>query len=422
MRAPASQVPAATRDESHQRLRLRRFVLASTVSLLYLAALLVFHWQGKVDRDTLFSALALVTMFVAVFFLFFRFGWNLRFSDPSLTTYQVLAAVVTMLFVVYRAPGTRIVFAGFFFVALMFGLLRASVVQLAVLGSMSLAAFALVALARYAGNEDVEMLRLDMLQLVVTAIAFPWFVFIGSRVRRLNEADRRKDVFLATLSHELRNPLAPIGTGIHILRRTVAEPHAQSVLPMMERQLQHLTRLLDELLDVSRITRGKIALHIERVDLAGALQAAVEASQPLIQKMGHELVIGLPEEPVALDADPVRLAQVVSNLLNNAARYTPRGGRIELKARRQGSQVQVSVCDNGVGIPREHLESVFDMFMQVESHASGSQGGLGIGLALAKGLVELHGGTVEAHSEGAGRGSEFRVCLPLTARRRLPAR
>jgi CheY-like chemotaxis protein/two-component sensor histidine kinase len=237
-------------------------------------------------------------------------------------------------------------------------------------------------------------------------------VFIGSRVKRLKDADRRKDVFLATLAHELRNPLAPIRTGIQILRMTISDPPAPTVLPMMERQLQHLTRLLDDLLYVSRITRGKVALHIERIALAPVIDAAVEASRPLIDQLGHELTVVMRAEPVALAADPVRLAQILSNLLNNAAKYTPRGGRIALTARRDGGQVELSVADNGIGIPRERLESIFDMFTQIGSTALDTQSGLGIGLALVRGLVVLHGGTIDVRSEGPGRGTEFRVRLP----------
>jgi signal transduction histidine kinase len=412
MHVPPSNIPLSKRYESNQRLRLRRFLLATAFSMLYLVVLVVFHTQGKVDRETVLEAFAIVAVFIVAFFSLFRLGLNLRFQDPSLTGFQLLAAVFTMLFVVYRAPETRLVFAAFFFVALMFGMLRSNGTRLAVLGSISLAFFALVTLSRYANNHDVEMLRLDMLQLVVIAITFPWLVFIGSRVKRLKEADRRKDDFLAALAHELRNPLAPIRTGVQILSMVAVEPQAQTVLPMMERQLQHLTRLLDDLLDVSRITRGKIALHVERIDLRHTVQVAVEASRPLIEQMGHEFTVSVPSESVFLDADPVRLAQILSNLLNNAAKYTPPGGRIALKAEHHGGHVELSVSDNGIGIPNERLESIFEIFTQIESSPSQSQGGLGIGLSLVKGLVALHGGTIEARSEGPGRGSEFRVRLP----------
>jgi signal transduction histidine kinase len=322
--------PSPIREELKQRLRLRRYLQASAFSLLYLAVLAIFSSQGKVDHETLLQACALVGGLILAFFVLFRLGINLRFRDPSLTAMQVLASVFTMLFVFYKAPDTRLVFSAFFFVALMFGMLRANSAQLIVLGFVSLAAFTVVACARYMAHGDAEVLRLDMLQLVVTAVAFPWFVFIGGRVKVLREAGRRKDDFLATLSHELRNPLSPIRAGIHILRLPDGPSQAATVLPMMERQLQHLTRLLDDLLDASRIARGKFALQVEPIDLAQAVQAAVEANRSLIAQMRHELTVALPAEPVILDADPVRLAQVFSNLLNNAAKYTPPGGRITL--------------------------------------------------------------------------------------------
>jgi signal transduction histidine kinase/CheY-like chemotaxis protein len=426
MRDPIAAIPSLTRNEINQRLRFRRFLLASTFSLIYLVVLGIFHTQGKVDRETLVQASAIATAAVIMFLVLFRSGLNLRFPDPSLTQLQFLAAVSTMLFVVYRAPDTRLVFAAFFFVALMFGMLRSSGTPLTVLGLESLACFALMAGLRYFSNLDVEMLRLDLLQLVVMAVTFPWFVLIGRRVTRLREADRRKDVFLASLAHELRNPLAPIRTGVAILRMKGAEPQSQTVLAMMERQLQHMALLLDDLLDVSRISRGKITLHYERIDLRHVVDTAVEASRPLIEQMGHEFSVSAPSEPAFLNADPVRLAQIVSNVLNNAAKYTPPGGLITLRAEHRGDEVEISVTDNGIGIPGESLESIFEMFAQVGSQSSNSNGGLGIGLSLAKGLVALHGGTIEAHSEGLGRGSEFRVRVPtrltLDADSTIPAR
>jgi signal transduction histidine kinase/ActR/RegA family two-component response regulator len=407
----AGDAALRTREESRQRLRLKRFLLASAFSIVYLLVLFLFHAQGKVDLATLVEAAAIVVVLIAAFFGIFRLGLNLRFADPSLTAYQVLAAVFTMLYVVYRAPATRIVFATFFFVALMFGMLRSDARRLAILGVISLVSFAISTLTRYAGNHDVETLRLDMLQLCVTALALPWFIFIGNRVKRFKEADRRKDEFLATLAHELRNPLAPIRMGAEILRIAGADSPSQPVLPMMERQLQHLTRLLDDLLDVSRITRGKVTLRLERIDLRHAIQAAIETSRPAIEEMRHVFSASLPQQPLWVDADPIRIAQVISNLLTNAARYTPEGGRIALKAERRGSEVEVCVSDSGYGIPHERLESIFDMFTQLESPIVKPAGGLGIGLSLAKGLVTLHHGTIEARSEGPGKGSEFRVRL-----------
>lgn len=401
------------RDELKQRLRLHRNLQASAFSLLYLVVLAIFHAQGRLDTGTMVQACALVAGLILAFFALFRSGANLRFRDPSLTAMQVLASVFTMLFVFYRAPDTRLVFSAFFFVALMFGMLRANWTQLTILGCVALAAFAAVAWVRRLAGGDAAVLHLDMLQLVVTAVAFPWFIFVGGRIKELREADRRKDDFLATLSHELRNPLSPIRAGIHILRLPDGLAQAPTVLPMMERQLQHLTRLLDDLLDASRIARGKFALQMEAVDLAEVVQAAVESSRALMDQMRHELAVSLPSEPVGVEGDPVRLAQVFSNLLGNAAKYTPPGGRIALAATRLGGEVEVVVSDNGVGIAREHLASIFDPFTQVDGRASAAQGGMGIGLALVKGLVALHGGAIEARSDGPGRGSEFRIRLPV---------
>src|SRR5829696_5849561 len=189
MRDPIAAIPSLTRNEVNQRLRFRRFLLASTFSALYLVVLAIFHTQGKLDRETLIQASAIAGAAVLVLFALFRSELNLRFPDPSLTELQFLAAVCTMLFVVYRAPDTRLAFAAFFFVALMFGMLRSSGTQLVILGSISLASFVLMAGLRYINNEDVEALRLDLLQLLVMAVTFPWFVFIGRRVTRLREAD-----------------------------------------------------------------------------------------------------------------------------------------------------------------------------------------------------------------------------------------
>jgi PAS domain S-box-containing protein len=230
----------------------------------------------------------------------------------------------------------------------------------------------------------------------------------------LREADRRKDEFIALLAHELRNPLATLRNGLQVLRmaagdaNTVARSRA-----MMDRQLGHVVRLIDDLLDVSRINRNKMELRRSRVLLEDVVSSAVETARPLIDDGGHELGVSLPPEPVFLDADLTRLAQVFSNLLTNSAKYTERGGRIWLAARRQGGNVVVSVRDTGIGIPAESLPHIFDMFSQVGRSIERSTGGLGIGLALVKGLVEMHGGTVTAESGGQGQGSTFAVLLPV---------
>ena len=227
----------------------------------------------------------------------------------------------------------------------------------------------------------------------------------------LREADRRKDEFLAMLAHELRNPLAPIRNALHLLRVSGGGPVAAEARDVMERQLTQLIRLVDDLLEVSRISRGKIELRRAAVDLAGVVASAVETSRPAIDAARHRLEIRLPPAPLHVEGDFVRLSQVVANLLNNAAKYTDPGGRIALSVQREGAEAEIRVQDNGVGLAPELLPRVFDMFAQVDR--ARAAGGLGIGLALAKMLVELHGGRIEARSDGPGRGSEFAVRLPL---------
>ncbi|WP_437805892.1 ATP-binding protein [Sorangium sp. So ce1078] len=239
---------------------------------------------------------------------------------------------------------------------------------------------------------------------------------------QLRDQDRRKDEFLATLAHELRNPLAPIRTGLEILKVAGNADQARKILDMMDRQVGHMVRMVDDLLDVSRITRGKVELRKERVDLRAILNSALETSRPLIEAAAHELAVRLPPAPLLLDADPTRLAQVFANLLNNAAKYTPGGGSIRLAAQRDGAAVVVRVADNGVGIPADMLSKVFDMFTQVGRSIDRAQGGLGIGLTLVKRLVELHGGTIHAGSEGTGRGSTFTVRLPLAVAEEVASR
>ena len=229
----------------------------------------------------------------------------------------------------------------------------------------------------------------------------------------LSEADHRKDEFLATLAHELRNPLAPIRNGLQIMKMADDQRTVDESRSLMERQVTHMVRLIDDLMDVSRITRNKLELRRERVDLAVIVRNAVETSRPLIEAAGHELAVTLPERPILVDADVTRLSQVFSNLLNNAAKYTEPGGKIALIAERQGGRVVVTVRDNGVGIPPEVLPGLFVMFTQVDRSLERSQGGLGIGLSLVKTLVEMHGGSVEGRSAGQGLGSEFVVRLPV---------
>ena len=229
----------------------------------------------------------------------------------------------------------------------------------------------------------------------------------------LREADRKKDDFIATLAHELRNPLAPIRNAVALLRtKEHLDPRLEYCRSLIERQVERMAHLLDDMLDVSRITRGKITLRQEALYLNEVIDQALELARPLIDSAGHELVVRLPDVPVLLYGDPVRFAQVFSNLLTNAAKYTEARGRIELTGVIEGDGVRVSVRDNGIGIAAEYLPNVFEMFGQVKAAIDRSQGGLGIGLSLVKGLVEMHGGRIAATSAGLGQGSEFAVWLP----------
>jgi len=234
-----------------------------------------------------------------------------------------------------------------------------------------------------------------------------------ARERDLREADQRKDEFLSMLAHELRNPLAPIRYAARVLSKlNVDEPRVQWARDVIERQVAHLARLVDELLDISRIARGKITLKKARVELSEVVRQACEAAQPLISAKGHRFEVMLPEKRVTIEGDLVRLVQVLQNLLDNAAKYTPEGGRVELVAGLSEGEVEIEVRDNGAGIPASLLPEVFELFRQGEHGPDRSQGGLGIGLTLVRQLVELHGGRVEAHSAGLGQGASFTVRLP----------
>ncbi len=233
------------------------------------------------------------------------------------------------------------------------------------------------------------------------------------QAQALRETDRRKDEFLAILAHELRNPLAPISNSVSILASDKLPVKVRDeALQMMERQVKQMVRLVDDLMDVSRITRGKIELKTDSVDLAEVLRCAVEISEPHIEQFGHKLTLNLPESPVTLRADFTRLAQVFSNLLNNAAKYSPQGGEIALEVDVHRDSADVRVKDKGIGIRPDMLEHIFDMFAQVDDSLERSQGGLGVGLTLVKTLVEMHGGSVTVRSDGLGKGSEFMVHLP----------
>ncbi|HEV8578427.1 MAG TPA: ATP-binding protein [Thermoanaerobaculia bacterium] len=236
------------------------------------------------------------------------------------------------------------------------------------------------------------------------------------RLADLEESDRQIHEFLATLAHELRNPLAPIRNAVSLLRLGgLSAAMIEWYSTVIDRQLAHLTRLVDDLLDVSRISSGKITIHREPVEMAPVVETAVDSSRPLIEARKHTLEILLPDEPLQVEGDPTRLSQILLNLLNNAAKYTPEGGGIRLAVAREGAQAVVRVADTGLGISAELLPRVFDLFTQGDRSLDRAEGGLGIGLALVRRLVEMHGGSVEAHSAGPGCGSEFVVRLPWLA-------
>lgn len=267
---------------------------------------------------------------------------------------------------------------------------------------------------------EVETYNWQLLRITMPdgRYAVACFYYDTTQLRRaeqeLREADQRKDEFLATLAHELRNPLAPIRNSLHILRMANGGgAGADRVHDMLDRQVKHMVRLVDDLMEVSRITRGKFELRTESVQLADVVHNAVETSKPLLEAASQQLVLSLPDQPLTLEADGMRLAQVLANLLNNASKYTEEGGCIWLGAQREGAEVVVSVRDNGAGIPPEMLPRVFDLFTQADRTYHRAQGGLGIGLTLVRNIVTMHGGSVEARSEGLGHGSEFRVHLPL---------
>jgi two-component system CheB/CheR fusion protein len=239
------------------------------------------------------------------------------------------------------------------------------------------------------------------------------------RLADLAEADRQKNEFLAMLAHELRNPLAPMRNALHLMKMPGADDNTvRTSRDMMERQMHQLVRLVDDLLDVSRIIRGKIDLRREPVDLSAVVSRAVETAQPVVDAHGHQLTVSLPDPPVAVNADPIRLSQVIANLLTNAAKYTDKAGRIVLVVEREAEDAVIRVRDTGIGISAEFLPHVFDLFAQGDRSLARSQGGLGIGLTLVRRLVEMHGGSVRAVSEGENRGSEFIVRLPALPQER----
>jgi signal transduction histidine kinase len=237
------------------------------------------------------------------------------------------------------------------------------------------------------------------------------------RTDTLEEENRRKDEFMAMLGHELRNPLAPIQNSLHVIRALLGRAHPSVVksLEVIERQSNHLLRLVDDILDLARIGQGRFELRKSRLDLRRVLEQAVQTSEPGIKARRHELTVSIPNDALEIDADPDRLLQIISNLLNNAAKYTEPGGSIHLSGEREGDSVAVRVRDNGMGIPPDMVSRVFELFAQVEESKDHAQGGLGIGLTLVQRLVEQHGGTIVCESAGVGKGSEFIVRLPPAA-------
>jgi PAS domain S-box-containing protein len=270
--------------------------------------------------------------------------------------------------------------------------------------------------ARHPSEQDLRRLDLYTRQASDFIQRFNMEQALRQSEEALREADQRKNEFLALLAHELRNPLAPIRYAVALGKRLGRTPEQQQRADeIIERQVEHMSRLLDDLLDVSRITRGAIELKKSRVELTSVVASAIEAVRPLLDTKRHSLTLDLPKEPLRLETDPVRLAQILSNLLINAAKYTDPNGQIELRARREGTQIVIGVRDNGIGISAEMLPRLFTLFSQARPALDRSEGGLGIGLALVRGLVGLHGGKVEARSEGSNRGSEFIVRLPIGA-------
>ena len=243
---------------------------------------------------------------------------------------------------------------------------------------------------------------------------------LEAAAQALRRADRHKDSFLAVLAHELRNPVAALSGGLHLLGKEVSPERSTDIRTRMDRMLTHLSHLVDDLLDVSRVSQGKISLKKARIELSEILCSAIDASQHTIDAGNHQLVTDFPSQAIWLEADHTRLAQVVANLLNNAAKYTPAGGTISLSAMGRDGVAEITVSDTGVGIPPEMQSGIFEIFAQVEDHLTKAQGGLGIGLALAKQLVALHGGTIEVTSPGQGQGSTFTVKIPIGTEPVLP--
>jgi signal transduction histidine kinase len=353
-------------------------------------------------------------------------GWPTRRLPEAALLFATLGAVSVIVFTQHLGPAHHLVYAVFPFViwsALRFSQRETSAVlvlieTLAVLG-------AVWGRGPFAGSGPQERLVLLQLFMAVTAAtALLLGAAIAERARaeeqrarllaELKAALSAKDEFLAILGHELRNPLAPLRNAAEVLAaRAASDPAIERIQKIIERQVRHMVRLVDDLLDVSRIARGRVELRRERVSLAEVVRRAAEAVRPLVDERGHALALDVPTQPVMVHGDPVRLEQVFSNLLHNAARYTDPGGRLAVSLSSEADAAVVRVSDDGAGIAGERLESIFELFVQGERRTRRAAEGLGIGLTLARSLAEMHGGTVSAKSDGPGRGSEFTVRLPV---------
>jgi signal transduction histidine kinase/CheY-like chemotaxis protein len=353
-----------------------------------------------------------------------RTRWNARRIAEALALSAGLTAVSAIVFLAWGvAPVTDYPFEYAVFPFVIWAALR-----LGQVGSSSATCIALAIavwgtvhgsgpFARPNTHTSLIVLQIYMAVVAVTALLLSAAMTERrSVVALLREGDRRKNEFLAMLAHELRNPLAPLRNALHVLRlSTVTAAQAEQMRDMMERQVQHLARLVDDLLDVSRIMQGKIELRKESLDLGAIIIQAVETARPLLDARNHQLTVIPPPQPVRMQGDTIRLCQVLANLLHNAANYTEAGGTVQISGVREIDMAVVRVRDNGIGLEPELIPHIFDLFVQADRSTARTYGGLGIGLALSRQLVEMHGGTIVASSEGPGRGSEFIVRLPLLA-------
>ena len=380
------------------------FVISACLLLVYLLGDLAIE-DRRIARAAMLGAYggAVAVTLAAVYLRWFLDPW-LRDNVPYVTLYGAVAIAVWFGGV---GPAVLAMVVGYAFVNVRYIGPRGVLAIDAPSGTIELALFALSCALIIVLGEAMRRAR-DRYRASEAELK--------ERARQLQRADNNKSQFLAVMAHELRNPLAPLRTGLELLRLQHEDPQARETHDMMERQIVQLTRLIDDLLDVSRIDRGKLELRSERVAVEAVLRTAVDTARPNIDAKGHAFALrSPPPPPLFVEGDPVRLAQVVSNLLNNAAKFTPPKGRIELAAREEQGQVLISVADNGIGIAPEHLKEVFDMFVQLDASNVTAAGGLGLGLTLARSIVERHRGTIEARSAGLGKGTQFIIRLPRVA-------